>query len=192
MYLRTIARRNKDGSTVRYLQLAHNEWDPQRRCAVARVVHSFGREDELDRAALARLVRSIARFLEPAEALAGMAPRELRFLGSKALGGGGGLGRFGRRGGEGGGGAGVCRGGGGVGGAGERVLVGLVCNRALAHASKLACAEWLQGEVAIPDLPELGGDPQPLYRSMDFLLEVESELAEAVYWEVADLLNLEV
>src|SRR5262249_60990443 len=89
MFLRTIGRRNKDGSTVRYLQLAHNEWDPQRRCAVARVVHSFGREDELDRAALARLVRSIARFLEPAEALAVMAPRELRFLGSKALGGAG-------------------------------------------------------------------------------------------------------
>ena len=27
MYLRTTARRNADGSVVRYLQLAHNEWD---------------------------------------------------------------------------------------------------------------------------------------------------------------------
>jgi hypothetical protein len=87
MYLRTIARHNKGGSTVRYLQLAHNEWDAQRKCAVAKVVHSFGREDELDRAALARLVRSISRLLEPAEALAATAPRELRFLGSKPLGG---------------------------------------------------------------------------------------------------------
>src|SRR5262249_27799986 len=39
---------------------------------------------------------------------------------------------------------------------------------------------------------ELQGDPQPLYRAMDFLLQVEGELAEAVYWQVADLLNLEV
>jgi hypothetical protein len=31
MYLRTIGRRNKDGSEVRYVQLAHNEWDPVRR-----------------------------------------------------------------------------------------------------------------------------------------------------------------
>ncbi|HJY76464.1 MAG TPA: IS1634 family transposase [Burkholderiales bacterium] len=191
MYLRTIARRNKDGSTVRYLQLAHNEWDPQRRCAVARVVHSFGREDELDRAALARLVRSIARFLEPAEALAVMAPRELRFLGSKALGGAWVLDALWRRLGIDAMLAGLLTGR-RLDPAAERLLFGLVCNRALAPASKLACAEWLQGEVAIPDLPELGGDPQPLYRSMDFLLEVESELAEAVYWEVADLLNLEV
>jgi Transposase DDE domain len=191
MYLRTIARHNKDGSTVRYLQLAHNEWDPRRRCAVARVVHSFGREDELDRAALARLVRSIARFLEPAEALAATAPRELRFLGSKPLGGAwvlDGLWRrlgidatfarllAGRR----------------LDAGAERLSFALVCNRALAPASKLACAEWLQGEVAIPDLPELQADPQPLYRAMDFVLQVEGELAEAVYWQVADLLNLEV
>ena len=42
MYLRTIGRRNKDGSEVRYLQLAHNEWDPVRKCSIAKVVHSFG------------------------------------------------------------------------------------------------------------------------------------------------------
>src|SRR6266699_2595581 len=28
MYLRSTPRRNKDGSEVRYLQLAHNVWDP--------------------------------------------------------------------------------------------------------------------------------------------------------------------
>jgi len=28
MFVRTAVRRNKDGSTVRYLQLVHNEWDP--------------------------------------------------------------------------------------------------------------------------------------------------------------------
>ncbi|MGH3040044.1 MAG: IS1634 family transposase [Gaiellaceae bacterium] len=191
MYLRTIARHNKDGSTVRYLQLAHNEWDAQRKCAVAKVVHSFGREDELDRAALARLVRSISRLLEPAEALAATAPRELRFLGSKPLGGAFALDGLWRR-------LGIdvtlarLLGGRRLDSAAERLLFALVCNRALAPASKLACAEWLGAEVAIPGLPELAGDPQPLYRAMDFLLQVEPELAEAVYWQVADLLNLEV
>ena len=38
MYLRTISRRNKDGSEVRYVQLAHNEWDSVRKCSIARVV----------------------------------------------------------------------------------------------------------------------------------------------------------
>ena len=49
MYLRTIKRRNKDGSTVGYVQLAHNVWDAQRQQSRAQVIHSFGREDQLDR-----------------------------------------------------------------------------------------------------------------------------------------------
>jgi len=65
MYLRTIIRGNKDGSSVRYCQLAHNTWDPERQQARAEVVYSFGREDELDREALKRLVRSISRLLDP-------------------------------------------------------------------------------------------------------------------------------
>ena len=63
MYLRTTQRRNKDGSVVRYLALAENVRDPEKGYVEARVVHSFGREDQLDRAALERLVRSIRRVL---------------------------------------------------------------------------------------------------------------------------------
>src|SRR5690349_25143533 len=63
MYLRTTRRRNKDGSVVRYLALAENVRDPGKGYVEARVVHSFGREDRLDRAALERLVRSIRRVL---------------------------------------------------------------------------------------------------------------------------------
>src|SRR5712691_339084 len=37
MYLRMIQRRNKDGTTVRYVQLAHNEWDPATRQAKATI-----------------------------------------------------------------------------------------------------------------------------------------------------------
>lgn len=61
MYLRTTKRTNKDGSTVEYFQLAHNERDPESRKPVAKIIHNFGRADQLDRAQLVRLCRSIAR-----------------------------------------------------------------------------------------------------------------------------------
>jgi transposase len=61
MYLRTTARKNKDGSVVQYYQLAHNERHPDTGKPVARIIHSFGRADQLDRDHLVRLCRSIAR-----------------------------------------------------------------------------------------------------------------------------------
>ena len=61
MYLRTTERRNKDGSVVRYLALAHN----QRVGATtkANVLLNLGREDRLDPGGLRRLVHSINRYL---------------------------------------------------------------------------------------------------------------------------------
>lgn len=76
----------------------------------------------------------------------------------------------------------------------ERVLFTMVANRALApadHKSKLECLTWA-GEVFLPGVGDLGDDPNVCYRAMDWLLEVEDELAEQVYWAVADLLDLEV
>ena len=64
MYLRTIQRHNKDGSVVRYVQLAHNTRDPGSGNSVAQTIHSFGRENQLDRAALRRLAESILRYLD--------------------------------------------------------------------------------------------------------------------------------
>jgi transposase len=61
MYLRTTRRKNKDGSIVEYYQLAHNDRHPDTRKPVARIIHSFGRADELDRDQLVRLCNSIAR-----------------------------------------------------------------------------------------------------------------------------------
>ncbi len=61
MYLRTTKRKNKDGSIVEYYQLAHNERHPDTRNPAARIIHSFGRADKLDRDQLARLCNSIAR-----------------------------------------------------------------------------------------------------------------------------------
>ena len=64
MYLRETKRRNVDGSEVSYLALAQNERDPQTGVPRARIIHRFGRADQVDREALARLVRSISRFLD--------------------------------------------------------------------------------------------------------------------------------
>jgi transposase len=191
MYLRTIRRRNKDGSEVGYVQLAHNVWDPAKRQSRAQVIHSFGREDQLDREALARLVRSISRFLEPREALAATAPEELRFLESRPLGGAWVLDHLWRR--------------LGVGAAlehvaarrkvtpaVERLIFCLVANRALQPMSKLAALEWAQQDAWLPGVGELGADPQIFYRAMDFLLDCDEEVQREVFFAVADLLNLEV
>lgn len=189
MYLRTISRRNKDGSEVRYLQLAHNQWDPASKQAKAQVLYSFGREDRVDREGLVRLARSLTRLLDPAEALPATAPADLRFLESRPLGGPWVLDQLWQR-------------------LGidttlrrllasrkfdprvERVLFALVANRALEPLSKLAATQWVKERVAIGGLDSV--DDDTCYRAMDWLLAIEDELAEAVYFAVADLLDLEV
>ena len=72
----------------------------------------------------------------------------------------------------------------------ERVIFAMVSNRALEPLSKLAASKWVTERAWIAELAEL--DEDSCYRSMDWLLEVEDELAEAVYFATADLLNLEV
>jgi hypothetical protein len=191
MYLRTIQRTNKDGSVVRYLQLAHNVRPPGKRHPQAEVVYSFGREDQLDRAALARLVRSISRFLDPEQALQATTTSELRFVGSRPLGGAYVLDALWQR-------LGIAD---AIGRAAngrkldprvERVLFCLVCNRALAPSSKLAALAWAAADIALPRVSELGGDPQVFYRAMDFLLEADEPIQREVFFAVANLLNLEV
>lgn len=72
----------------------------------------------------------------------------------------------------------------------ERVIFAMVANRALEPLSKLACGKWVSERAWINGLRELDEDAG--YRAMDWLLEIEDELAEQVYFETADLLNLEV
>lgn len=89
MYIRRISRKNKDGSVVRYLQLAHNVWDPKARCAKAKVLYPLGREDNLDRQALKRLSDSLAEIVGHADTSAAppaLPEEDSRFLGSKGLG----------------------------------------------------------------------------------------------------------
>src|SRR5260370_37704564 len=68
MYLRSTPRRNKDGSEVRYLQLAHNVWDSAAKRSKVQVLYNFGREDAASREALQRLAASGARHLGPGNA----------------------------------------------------------------------------------------------------------------------------
>jgi hypothetical protein len=68
MYVRSIKRKNKDGSEVEYIQLAHNTRHPEKGYSRAEVVYSFGRRDQLDVAALKRLVSSLSRFISPEDA----------------------------------------------------------------------------------------------------------------------------
>ncbi|MGW3353780.1 IS1634 family transposase, partial [Nonomuraea rubra] len=72
----------------------------------------------------------------------------------------------------------------------ERVLFGLVANRALAPSSKLAAADWITHDVHIDRLAAVG--EQTCYRAMDWLHEVKTDLEKQVFDEVANLLNLEV
>src|SRR6266508_1304509 len=189
MYLRTTPRRNHDGSVVRYLQLAHNTWDPTAKRSRVQVLYNFGREDANNRAALQRLVASVTRFLDPDQALAAQAGEGLAFVESRPLGGTWVLDGLwhrlgidqtmrrllkGRR----------------LDPSAERVLFGLVANRALAPSSKLAAAGWISDDVAIPGLEQTSDDA--CYRAMDWLLEIHAALEREVFGHLATLLDLEV
>jgi len=85
-YVKTSVRTTRSG-TVRYLQLAHNEWDAEAQRSRTRVLHNFGREDEIDKDQVRRLVSALSRLLDPAEALAASEPGELSVSMSRPLGG---------------------------------------------------------------------------------------------------------
>jgi Transposase DDE domain len=192
MYVKTTSRKVKGGE-VRYLALAHNQWDAAARRSVPRVLYSFGREDQLDKDAVRRLVASLARLLDPADGLAASAADGLAFTESRPYGGSYVLDALWRRLGIGTILTGLRAAGRGRprdGAAAERVLFGLVANRALAPSSKLAAAEWMSRDVHIGGLGDTSDDA--CYRAMDWLHAVRGELEKQVYFQVADLLNLEV
>jgi len=88
MYVRTIKRKNKDGSVVEYVQLAHNIRHPEKGYSQADVVYSFGRLDQLDVDALKRLVGSLSRFISPEDEQELAAKgQELKFQSSRPAGG---------------------------------------------------------------------------------------------------------
>ena len=190
MYLRTIKRKNKDGSVVEYVQLANNVWNKDKGFAQAQVIHSFGRSDQLDVDALRRLIKSVSRFLGPEDAIRlERQSDDLKFISSRPAGGAYLLKALWQRlniddclnkaldqrsftapv---------------------AKALFAMVANRALAPSSKLAIEQWAADEVFL-------GDHQPFqvqhfYRAMDFLLEHGEALQKEVFWSTANLLNLTV
>jgi hypothetical protein len=188
MYLRSTPRRNKDGSEVRYLQLAHNVWDPAAKRSRVQVVYNFGREEPGTREALQRLADSVARHLEPGRAKAAAA-EGLEFAESRPLGGAWALDALwerlgigpalrdllkGRR----------------LDPAAERVLFALTANRALAPSSKLAAARWASEDVLVTGLETTSDDA--CYRAMDWLLEIRGPLERRVFDSAAEVLGLEI
>jgi len=193
MYLRTTQRRNKDGSIVRYFALAENVRHPEKGRVEAKVVHSFGRADRLDRAALERLVRSIRRVLaadggEPVAAVTG-ADRRIEIEASFELGvlhvitelwarlgiGEAIAARLAAR---------------------ERrapheaALLAMTAQRLARPGSKLACHERWLDRVWLPAARDLALDQ--LYRALDLLAEHGDAIEAEVFWRSVDLFKLDV
>lgn len=178
---------------VRYVQVAHN-----RRVdgvTQAEVLLNLGREDRLDADGLRRLVGSINRYLgEPDVAgvdVAEIAGDALTVVASRPAGTAWLLDGLWRQ-------LGVdtalakVLGGRKFSTDVERVLFALVANRAIDPMSKLATAEWASNDVALPGVESM--DEDQAYRAMDLLVaaDAQAEVQEAVFFAVADLLNLEV
>jgi hypothetical protein len=196
MYLRFSQRANADGTVVRYVALAHNRRVNGK--VKPDVLMNLGRLDRLDVDGLLRLAASIRKHFgdgsgltDSAEAgqasgAAPMAVTDARPIGTAWL-----LDGLwtrleigtqikqiadGRR----------------FTTAVERVLFALVANRAIAPMSKLSAAEWAGEDVVIPGLG--GMDDDQAYRAMDLLVEADTQgqVQQAVFFAVANLLNLEV
>jgi transposase len=201
VYLRRSSRTNKDGTVTSYLSLAHNYRDPDTGVSKPKILHSFGREDELDPEALHRLMASIARHLDvavPGSSIDAGDPAalDLEPVDGRDLGGGWVLEQLWAR--------------LGIGdqirklarspkhrpgrkldvALVERVLFALVAGRALAPSSKLEATRWIREDVYVPGLAEV--DHTSCYRAMDWLLDHLEALQETVFFAVADLLQLDV
>jgi transposase len=190
MYLRTTQRRNADGSVVRYHQLAENVWDPERGCAVARVVYNFGRAEQLDGQVLRRLAASILRVAGDGTAQAAEPASEVKLHRSWPYGGVWVLSQLWSE-------LGV-----------EQLLrkqaprrrkatelvqaiFAMVANRALDPYSKLhGWEQWLTEEVFLPEAWQL--ELHHLYQGMDLLETHKVELEKGVYFAMADLMNADV
>lgn len=199
MYLRTTKRKNKDGSVVTYYQLAHNLWNAENKQSFTRVIHNFGRADQLDRKQLVRLCKSIARVcdiqvtdpLEPVNARSDSPglPENLQLVRTQELGTmvviqtlwerlgiGGILREIMQQSG--------CQ------APYERALFAMTANRLCEAESKLGVWDrWLE-KVYLPSCQEL--KRHQMYEAMDVLYEHSEKVEEAIFFEIASLLDLVV
>ncbi len=201
MYLRSTKRKNKDGSVVEYYQLAHNERHPVTRKPVAKIIHSFGRADELDREQLVRLCNSIARVcgihiidpLSDAESTKENDPlnwpRDLKLVRTRPLGTvlaiealweRLGIGKTLRD---------ICKkhklkipy---------EKALMAMCANRLCEPESKLGVWDRWLDKVYLPSCKDLKLDQ--MYEAMDLLYEHAVEVEKNIFFHTANLFNLKV
>ena len=199
MYLRITKRTNKDGSVVEYFQLAHNERHPDTRKPVAKIIHNFGRVDQLDRQELVRLCQSIGRVCglrfddplaitrdsaDPVGLSADMKIKETLALGcplvidalwerlglkkcletiAQVAGGRAQL---------------------------ERALLAMVANRLCMPESKLGVWDRWLSTVYLPSCQDL--KLRHMYEAMDLLHANIEEVEKTVFFNTANLFNLEV
>ncbi len=199
MYLRSTKRKNKNGSTVEYFQLAHNERHPETRKPVAKIIHNFGRADRLNREELIRLCKSIARVcgVQVSDPVANVIDKDsepgpfeglsikhtLSFgtpmvietlwarLGLKEV-----LSNITKS--------------KGLKIPYERALLAMTANRLCEPESKLGVWDRWLPKVYLPSCQDL--KLKHMYEAMDLLHEHSSEVEEAIFFKVADLFNLEV
>ena len=187
MFLRTVSRKNRDGSKVSYLQIVENHWNQEKQVSRTRIVCTLGRVDGKGSSKLRQLAASIRKRLS-LEELAGL--DGWRFEDSWEHGAFHAVGELWEQ----------------LGLRGileravkdenrsvpfERAVFAMVANRCLAPSSKLCCYDqWLAEDVYFPEGKELA--LHHLYRSMDLLDRHKEEIEETLYWKLGDLLNLDV
>ena len=187
MFIRKVKATTSRGARE-YVQLCHNYRDPTGR-SKTEVIYNLGRSDQIDPAAIRRLMQSLSKLLPEKESgLFSTDAEAPGFAGAKSLGGTWLLDQLWHR-------------------LGidqslnkvlknrkhhpliERHLLAMVANRALNPSSKLNIEHWIKEEVYLKDLPEV--EVHQLYRAMDFLLEASEEIQEEVFFSVASLFRSE-
>ena len=189
MFLRTTSRKNVDGATITYLQLAESTWNKRTKRSEMKIIHNFGRADSPKLTeTLRRLTQSIIRRCSPEELVEDKTDWRLidawpygdmyvlealwKRLELDKL-----IARLseGRK----------------YEFSLERALFAMITNRCIAPCSKLYCHEqWLRKDVWMEGSEEL--EVQHLYRAMDFLIEHKEEIEKSLFFQLGDLLNLDV
>ena len=189
MYLRETRQKRADGSIVTHLQLAESVWNPHKQRSEVRIVSNCGRADEPQTAErLRQLARSLRKRCAPEE-IVEQSP-QWRLLNAwpygalyvlEAIWQRLGIAEIivqqliGRQ----------------MDFAVERALFALVANRACAPCSKLSCYEqWLREDVRLAGTETLA--LQHLYCAMDVLEAHKERIEQALYFRLADRLNLDV
>jgi len=195
MYLRVTERRNRDGSTVVYYALAENVWNAQTKRSETQVIHTFGRADQLDKAALQRLIASIQRVID-ADAAGTIVPRDKTslpdiaidavfelgiVLAARTLWEDLGIGAAIRG----------CITEGDLSAPHEMALFAMAAQRLDDPGSKLSCAtRWLPDIAWLPEARDL--TLHQFYRALDFLAMWSDQIERAVFLRAADLFRLDV